>query len=184
MIFNETFLKGSFVIEIEKNIDNRGFFGRAFCETEFSEHGLSSRFVQSNVSVNFKAGTLRGLHYQLPPFSETKLVRCVKGSIYDVILDIRPQSDTYGQYFGVELNDENCKMLYVPEGFAHSFITLKDNSEVLYFVSKQYNRESERGIRYNDKRFNIEWPCSISVISDKDSKWPDFDEDFHGVHLF
>ena len=176
MIFKETYLKGAFVIGLKKFEDERGFFARAWCQKEFEEHGLTSQVVQANLSNNPQKGTLRGMHYQLPPYEETKLVRCIKGAILDVIIDLRPNSSTYKQWFGVELTAENRKMLFVPEGFAHGFQTLADNSEVFYQVSQFYQPGAERGIRWNDRAIGIEWPMiEMRLVSAKDQSWPDFD---------
>ena len=174
MIFKETKLKDAYLIEIEKLEDRRGFFARAWCQREFEAHGLVSRIVQANISYNRKKGTLRGLHYQVAPYAETKLVRCTRGAIYDVIIDLRPDSPTYMQWLGVELTAENYKMLYVPEGFAHGFQTLADETEVTYQVSQFYTPGAEGGVRYNDPAFGIEWPLAVQVISDKDQNWPDY----------
>jgi dTDP-4-dehydrorhamnose 3,5-epimerase len=175
VIFEETRLKGAFVITIEKIEDKRGFFARSWCKKEFEFHGLVSTIVQSNLSFNKKAGTLRGMHYQVAPFEETKLFRCTKGVIYEVIIDLRVGSPTYKQWIGVELTEHNYKMLYVPEGFAHGFQTLKDNTEVIYHVSQFYSQEHERGIRWDDPFFNIEWPeAEERIISEKDRSWPNY----------
>jgi dTDP-4-dehydrorhamnose 3,5-epimerase len=174
MIFHETKLKGAYVIEIEKLNDHRGFFARSWCQREFETHNLVSRIKQSNVSYNKIKGTLRGMHYQLSPYEETKLVRCTRGAIYDVIIDLRPASPSYSQWIGVELTGENYKMLYVPENFAHGYQTLEDNSEVTYQVTQFYTPGSERGIRWNDPAFSINWPVEVRVISDKDKSWPDY----------
>lgn len=174
MIFQETELKGAFIIEIEKIQDNRGFFARSFCQREFEKHGLNTQVVQANVSYNRNEGTLRGMHYQAAPYGEVKLVRCTQGAIYDVIIDLRPDSPTYKQWIGVELTSENYKMLYVPENFAHGFQTLEDNTGVTYQVSQFYSPGSERGARYNDPAFGIQWPVEVRVISDKDKSWPDY----------
>jgi dTDP-4-dehydrorhamnose 3,5-epimerase len=174
VIYTETKLKGAFIIEIEKLKDHRGFFARSWCQHEFEKQGLNSRLVQANVSYNKKKGTLRGMHYQIHPYEETKLVRCTRGSIYDVIIDLRPASPTYAQWIGVELTAENYKILCVPENFAHSFLSLEDDTEVTYQVSQFYTPGSERGIRWDDPAFSIEWPIEISVISDKDQSWPNF----------
>ncbi len=181
MKFIETPLKGAYTIELEKRGDNRGFFARFFCENEFSQQGLINNFVQINNSLTGKKGTIRGMHYQLMPDSEVKVVRCIKGSLYDVILDLRPDSPSFGKSFGAELNEENRTMMYVPKGFAHGFITLADDTEALYLVSSFYSPGAERGIRYNDPSFNIQWPMEPAEVSDKDSKWPDFDHEFHGT---
>ncbi len=174
MIFTETKLKGAFILDIEKRTDDRGFFGRSWCRKEFEAHGLTGRFLQTNVSLSLKAGTLRGMHYQLHPYEEGKLVRCVRGALYDVIIDLRPESATFRQWIGVELTQDNYRMLYVPENFAHGFITLTDKVEATYQVSQFYAPGSESGIRYNDPQFNIKWPREVTVISEKDRTWPDY----------
>jgi dTDP-4-dehydrorhamnose 3,5-epimerase len=175
VIFTETKLKGAYIIELEELKDNRGFFARAWCQHEYEKHGLNARFVQANVSSSIKKGTLRGMHYQISPYEEIKLMRCIKGSIYDVIIDLRPDSSTYAQWIGLELTSENHKMLYVPENFAHGFQTLEDNTEVFYPVSQFYTPGSERGIRYDDPAFGIKWPeINDLVMSEKDKCWPDY----------
>jgi dTDP-4-dehydrorhamnose 3,5-epimerase len=179
MKFLATNLKGAYVIELEKHGDDRGFFARAFCEKEFEAAGLPSRFVQVNNSLSAQRGTLRGMHYQLAPKAETKLVRCIRGALYDVILDLRRESATFGQSFGVELNSENRKMLCVPKGFAHGFITLADDTEAFYFVDEFYAPQQERGVRWNDPQFGIRWPMEPVVMSDKDRQWSDFDPAWH-----
>jgi dTDP-4-dehydrorhamnose 3,5-epimerase len=183
MKFIETPLSGSYLIELEKRGDNRGFFARFFCENEFGDQGLVNRFVQINNSLTAKKGTLRGMHYQLQPSAEVEVVRCIRGSLYDVILDLRPDSPTFGKSFGAELSAENRTMMYVPQGFAHGFVTLEDDTEALYLVSALYAPDLERGIRYNDPAFNIQWAIPPAEISEKDGKWPDFDPVFHGVDL-
>lgn len=176
MIFSKTELDGAYIINPELRKDERGFFARIWCEDEFKAHGLNTDLVQANMSrSNFK-GTLRGMHYQTPPFAETKLVRCTKGAIFDVIIDIRKDSPTFKQWIGVELTEENHTMLYVPEGFAHGFLTLTDDAEATYLVTAFYNGEHERGIRYNDPAFGIEWPTSVTQISEKDAVHLDFTE--------
>ena len=179
MKFIPTPLADAHVIELDKIGDDRGFFARAFCEEEFSAAGLVSRFVQVNNSLSADKGTLRGMHYQLAPNAETKLVRCIRGALWDAIIDLRPESDTFRQYFGVELSAENRRMLYVPKGFAHGFITLEDHTEAFYFVDEPYAPDSERGIRWNDPQFGIEWPAKPVVLSDKDREQRDFDPDWH-----
>ncbi len=174
MIFNETKLKGAYTIEFEKRSDERGFFARAWCQREFAEHGLVDRLVQVNFSHNIKAGTLRGMHFQHAPYAETKLVRCVRGALYDVIVDLRPASETFMQSVGVELTAENNRALFVPEGFAHGFQTLVDATDALYQVSEFYTPGAEGGLRYNDAQFGIEWPLPVSVITTKDAGWPDY----------
>ena len=175
MKFVETTLKGAFVVEIEKLTDDRGFFARSWCQKEFDDHGLNSRLVQTNVSFNRKKGTLRGMHYQIAPYQECKLIRCTRGAIYDVIIDLRLDSPTYKQWIGVELTADNYTMFFVPEDFAHGFITLMDNTEITYQVSQFYVPGAEKGIRFNDPTFNIQWPLEVGVISDKDRTWPDFE---------
>ena len=184
MIFHETPLKGAYTIELEKRGDDRGFFARFFCTEEFSKQGLSHSFAQINNSLTGKKGTLRGMHYQMMPSAEIKIVRCISGALYDVILDLRPDSSTFGQWFGETLSADNRTMMYCPKGFAHGFVTLEDDTEAFYLVSDPYAPELERGIRYNDPKFNIEWPVEPREISDKDSSWPDFDTDWHGVNTF
>lgn len=174
MIFNETPVQGAYVIELEKRGDDRGFFARAFCQKEFADHGLTSEFVQVNNSLSAISGTLRGMHYQLPPAAETKLVRCIRGSLYDVVLDLREGSSTFGQSYGAELSAENRTMMYVPKGCAHGFVTLSEDTEAFYFVDTFYAPDLERGVRWNDPAFSIHWPVDPALISDKDRKHPDF----------
>ena len=175
MIFVETKLAGAFVVELERRVDDRGFFARSWCRREFEEHGLSGEIVQCNLSFSDRAGTLRGLHYQVAPSEEAKLVRCTRGAIWDVIVDLRVDSMTFKQWFGVELTSENRRALYVPEGFAHGYQTLADNAETLYQVSEYYAADAERGIRWNDPAFGIEWPeAEERIISAKDRSWSDF----------
>lgn len=174
MIFTETKLKGAFIIDLEKRFDERGFFARTFCANEFATHGLKINMVQGNMSLSKQKGTLRGMHYQVDGAEEAKLIRCTKGAILDVIIDIRKDSATYCEYIAVELTDENHRMLYVPEGFAHGFITLVDNIEVSYQVSQFYTPGKEKGIRWNDPLFNIQWPTSSPIVSEKDGLHPDF----------
>lgn len=172
MIFIETKIKDVFIIETELMKDKRGFFARAWCKKEFEAHGLSSRLVQCNISFNKKKGTLRGLHFQDPPYQETKLVRCTMGAIYDVIVDLRPESATFKQWFAKKLNAENHQMIYVPEGLAHGYQTLVKDTEVFYQVSEFYHPESERGIRWDDPMFNIPWPIPNPILSKKDASYP------------
>ena len=175
MIFTETSLKGAFIIELERIEDARGFFARTWCQKEFEAHGLSTRLVQCNVSFNKKPGTLRGMHYQTTPHEEAKLVRCTSGVIYDAIIDLRPESPTYLQWIGAELTADNRRMLYVPENFAHGYQTLTHDTEIFYQVSQFYSPESERGVRWNDPAFGIEWPETENIIvSEKDKDWPDY----------
>jgi dTDP-4-dehydrorhamnose 3,5-epimerase len=174
MIFNETDLKGGYIIDIEMRQDDRGFFARSWCHKEFEAHGLKSTVVQYNISFNRKSGTLRGMHYQRAPYEEAKLVRCTQGAIYDVMIDLRPKSPTFAQWLGVELTAANHRMVYVPEGFAHGFQTLLDGTEVTYHVTEFYTPDAEAGLRYNDPVFAIRWPIEVRVISEKDRSWPDF----------
>lgn len=172
MKFTETELQGAFVIDLEQRRDDRGYFARTFCATEFAAHCLKPVFVQGNLSFNYRKGTLRGMHYQVAPATEAKLVRCAKGAIYDVIIDLRPDSPTHLSHFGVELTAESGRALYVPEMFAHGYQSLTDGAEVLYQVSEFYTPACERGIRYNDPSFGIEWPLPVADISEKDATWP------------
>jgi dTDP-4-dehydrorhamnose 3,5-epimerase len=172
--FTETPLQGAFVIDLEPHRDERGFFARTFCAAEFAKHGLDSRVVQCNLSSNLKAGTLRGMHYQQPPVSEAKLVRCVRGAIHDVVVDLRPQSATYRHHFAVELSMENRRALFVPGLFAHGFQTLIDNAEIEYQMSEFHTPGAAEGFRYDDPAFGIRWPLPVSVISRKDLAWPQF----------
>ena len=169
MIFTETELSGAFVIDIEPLADERGFFARAWSRDEFERHGLNLRIVHCNISFNQKRGTLRGMHYQAPPFEEAKLVRCTRGAIYDVIIDLRGNSPTFHKWFSVELTAENHRALYVPEGFAHGFQTLMDNSEVFYQMSEIFHPEHARSLRWNDRAFEIAWPIPDPILSEKDS---------------
>ena len=179
MIYTPTPFAGAYLIDLEMKGDDRGFFARAFCEREFDQHQLVDHFCQVNNSLSATRGTLRGLHYQLPPKAETKLVRCIRGALYDLILDIREDSATFGQSFGAELSAENRRMMYVPKGFAHGFITLSDDTEALYFVDEFYSPEHERGIRYNDPSFDFKWPMAPTVISDKDQDHRNFNRSWH-----
>lgn len=181
MIFIETKLKGAFILDLELRSDQRGAFARTYCAKEFEAHGLKPTVAQCNLSFNYKAGTLRGMHYQTPPAAETKLVRCTKGAIYDVIIDMRPDSPTYLQHIGVELTEENHRSLYVPEMFAHGYQALTDGAEVVYQVGEFYTPGYERGIRYDDPTFKIEWPMPVTVISEKDAAWAPFDAISVGV---
>lgn len=181
MKFNPAPLPGAFTIDLEKRGDDRGFFARLFCEKEFGDAGLETRFLQINNSTSSMKGTLRGMHYQLPPAGEVKVVRCIKGSLYDVIVDLRPDSPTYLQSFGAELSADNRRMMYVPRGFAHGFITLEDDTEAFYLVSAFYAPQYERGLRHDDPALRIEWPATPTELSVKDKRWPDFDAGFHGV---
>jgi len=177
MIFDESRLKGAFVIHLEPKEDERGFFARAWSQSEFESHGLNARIVQANLSYNKRRGTLRGLHCQAPPYEEAKLVRCFRGAIYDVIVDLRSGSPTFLEWIGVRLTAENRRMLYVPEGFAHGFQTLEDDTEVFYHVTQLYTPDAERGIRWDDPALGIQWPeVESRTISAKDRSWPQFSE--------
>lgn len=179
MIFTETRLPGAYLVDLEKRGDDRGFFARAFCEKEFGAQKLATRFVQVNDSLSARRGTLRGMHYQLAPRSETKLVRCIRGALFDVILDLRRDSPTFGRSFGAELSAENRRMMYVPGGFAHGFMTLSDDTEAFYLVDEYYSPEHERGVRWDDPRFAIAWPFPPVVISEKDRAHRSFDPAWH-----
>ncbi|MEL7362210.1 MAG: dTDP-4-dehydrorhamnose 3,5-epimerase [Bacteroidota bacterium] len=174
MIFDETTLPGAFVLRPERHADERGHFARTFCRREFEAHGLNAAVAQCSVSFNEQAGTLRGMHYQAAPHAEAKLIRCTRGAVYDVILDLRADSDTYGQHFGAVLSADNGHALYVPEGFAHGFLTLKDRSEVFYQMSAFFAPDAARGVRWDDPAFNIHWPRPVRVIKDRDAAYPDF----------
>jgi len=176
VIFSETRLAGAFVIDMERREDERGFFARTFAVEEFEAHGLVSRVVHGNTSWNHRRGTVRGMHYQIPPHAEVKLVRCVRGAVHDVIIDLRPASPTFREWVGVDLSAENGRMLYVPEGFAHGYQTLVDGSETSYLVSHAYVPGAEQGVRWNDPAFGIEWPVGDDpILSEKDASWPDFE---------
>ena len=174
MKFSPTVLAGAYVIDIEPVPDERGFFARSWCHEEFSRHGLNPDLAQCSISFNKKRGTLRGMHYQAKPHEETKVVRCTRGAIYDVILDLRPESSTFRKWIAVELSADNRRMLYIPAGLAHGFQSLTDDTEVFYQISTPYHPESARGVRWNDPAFGIEWPVMERVISDKDRQYPDF----------
>ena len=176
MKFYNAELEGPCIIDLEKLEDERGFFARAWCQKELENHGLAARVAQANVSYNAKAGTFRGMHYQVAPYEETKLIRCTRGALYDVIVDLRRDSSTYKKWMGVELTAVNYKMLYVPAHFAHGFVTLEDDTEAIYFVSEFYTPGAERGLRWNDPGIGITWPRLPEVISGKDANWPDFSD--------
>ena len=175
MIFRTTPLAGAFVVELDPRVDERGLFARSFCEREFAEHGLATRFPQGNVSWSSRSGTLRGLHWQAAPHAEAKLVRCTAGAVHDVIVDLRRGSPTCLRWFGVELSARNRRALYVPEGFAHGFLTLADESEVSYWMSQSHAPEAARGLRFDDPRLAIAWPARPGVISARDLGYPDFE---------
>jgi dTDP-4-dehydrorhamnose 3,5-epimerase len=176
MIFTETQLKGAFVIDIERRNDSRGFFARAFCQHEFEANGLKPVIAQANVAFNHKQGTLRGMHFQFPPAAETKLVRCTRGGILDIIVDLRPESPTYLQHIAVELSEDNSRALYVPERLAHGYQVLRDETETSYQVGEFYTPGSEGGLLYNDPRLGLHWPLPVTVISEKDQAWKLLDE--------
>jgi dTDP-4-dehydrorhamnose 3,5-epimerase len=175
MKFTPTKIPGAYLIEIQPITDERGFFARSFCADEFQQHGLNSDFVQCNVSFTAKRGTIRGMHYQVSPNTEAKLVRCTRGGIYDVILDLRPESPTFKQWVATELTSDNRQMFYIPPGCAHGFQTLIDDTEVFYQMSGVYSVDATRGVRWNDSAFGIEVPLAVSIISDRDRNYPDFE---------
>jgi dTDP-4-dehydrorhamnose 3,5-epimerase len=168
MIFTETNLKGAFIIDIERRTDERGFFARAFCQNEFRNHGLKPVIAQANIASNLRKGTLRGMHFQYPPAAESKLVRCTRGAILDIIVDLRPESRTYLEHIAVELNEDNMTALFVPERFAHGYQALRDKTDTSYQVGEFYAPDAEGGLRYDDPRLELEWPLPVSVISPKD----------------
>jgi len=174
MLFTETKLKGAYIVDLERREDERGFFARSWCEDEFKQHGLNPRLAQCNISFNKKRGTLRGMHYQAEPFPEAKLVHCTMGAIYDVMIDLRRDSPTFKQWVAVELTAENHSALYIPEGFAHGFQTLEDNTEVFYQMSEFYHPECARGIRWDDPAFGVTWYLGTVNISTKDMQHPLF----------
>lgn len=174
MIFTETKLKGAYLIDLEKMEDERGFFARTFCRNEFGRYSLNPRVAQCSISYNKQKGTLRGMHYQLPPCQEAKIVWCLRGSLYDVILDLRPDSPTHGQWAGFQLHGDDHRMIYVPEGFAHGFQTLEDQTLVYYQMSDFYHPDCSRGVRWDDAAFGIVWPMPPAIISEKDRSFPDF----------
>lgn len=177
MKFTETKLKGAYIIEINKIGDDRGFFGRSWCKNEMEEHGLNGSIAQINTSFSKLKGTLRGLHFQIAPYRECKMIRCTRGAIFNMIVDLRPDSQTFLQWFGEELTMDNHKAVYSPEGFAQGFITLTDDTEITYFTTQFYAPGKDRGIRYNDPQIGISLPLEPVVISDKDRTWPDFHTD-------
>ncbi len=174
MIFTPTALKDATLIDIEKREDARGFFARAWCAEEYAQHDLDTALAQCSISFNHKRGTLRGMHWQAEPHGEVKVVRCTAGAIYDVIVDVRPESPTFRKWIGVELSASNRRMLYIPKGFAHGFQTLADDTEVFYFISAFYAPDAACGARYNEPAFGIVWPLPVSVIAAKDEAWPDY----------
>src|SRR3984893_13988062 len=174
MIFNALEIPDAYTVELEKHSDSRGFFARGWCWNEFGDHGLPNCLVQMNISFNRRKHTMRGFHYQVAPFREDKLLRCVRGAVYDVMLDLRPQSQTFMHHIAVELSAANYRMLLVPKGCANAFLTLADETELTYLVSEFYTPEAERGVRWNDSAFSVNWPAEPAVISDKDRNWADF----------
>ncbi len=175
MIFTPAKVQGAFRIELERRTDHRGYFARAWCQQEFAAHGLAPCIAQINVSHTMRQGALRGLHFQVPPFEEAKVVSCTRGAIYDVVVDLRPDSPTYLAWDAMELTAENRGMFYIPTGCAHGFQTLTADAEVLYFMSELYAPALGRGVRYDDPAFNIEWPLPVSELSEADRTWPAFD---------
>jgi dTDP-4-dehydrorhamnose 3,5-epimerase len=175
MIFQETKLSGVFEIRLEPVHDSRGLFARSWCQKEFENHGLDPKVVQCNISFNKRKGTLRGMHYQAAPNAEAKLVRCTSGSIYDVVIDLRPQSATFKEWIAAVLSSVERNMIYVPKGCAHGFLTLEDDTEVFYQMSEFYSAESARGVRWNDPAFQIAWPAPVEVISERDRTYGDFE---------
>ena len=174
MIWRETELAGAFVVESERAEDERGWFARIYDEGELEQSGLAARFAQGSIAFNKERGTLRGLHYQTEPHAEAKLIRCIRGAVHDVIVDLRPASPTFKRWVAVELTAASGRMLYLPEGFAHGYLTLEDESETLYLISAHYAPEAARGVRWDDPAFGIEWPHEPRVMSEKDKAWPDF----------
>jgi dTDP-4-dehydrorhamnose 3,5-epimerase len=175
LIFTKTKINGVFIVEPELQYDERGFFARSFCKEEFQNRGIDFDIVQCNFSYNKKKGTLRGMHYQVPPFEEAKIINCIKGAIYDVILDLRKYSQTYGQWIATELSDENFKMMFMPQGCAHGFQTLKDDSVGYYQMGDYFHPECTCGIRWNDPTLGIEWPLPVTLLSEKDQIYPNFE---------
>lgn len=184
MRFTKTKLPGVVLIDLKTIEDERGFFARYFCKREYAEQGLDNEIVQINNSFNLKRGTLRGMHYQSAPCGEVKVVRCIAGALYDVVIDLRRGSPTYLQWLGVELTAKNRTMLYVPKGFGHGFMTTADNTEALYLVTEYYTPGHEGGIRWDDPRFAIRWPFPPQVVSEKDGSWPDFDPETNDYGLY
>ena len=174
MIFTETGLQGVYIVDLELHKDERGFFGRTWCQKEFKERGLNPNLVQCNISYNAKRGTLRGMHYQAAPYQEAKLVRCISGKIYDAVIDLRPDSITFKKWLAFILAGNSYRAIYIPEGFAHGFQTLKDNTEVFYQMSEFFHPEAARGVRWNDPEFHIEWPIETIIISEKDKNYPNW----------
>lgn len=174
VIFLDTIVKGVCQIDLDRKVDERGFFARTWCRHEFENHGLNPKLVQCSLSFNTRKGTLRGMHYQDEPHAEAKLIRCTRGAIYDVVIDLRPESQSYKKWLAAELTSDKRNMLYIPEGCAHGFLTLTDDTEVFYQMSKSYSPDSARGVRWNDPAFQIVWPHAVEVISERDRTYPDF----------
>lgn len=183
MIFTETTLPGAYVIELEPFVDERGFFARTFCQNEFEKIGHHKAFVQINHSSTIQKGTLRGMHYQVPPGAEIKLIRCISGEVYDVIIDLRKGSPSFLKHYGVILSPESMNMIYVPEGFAHGFLTLKDNTQLIYHHTAYYSPSDERGLNYKDPSLDIKWPMEFVLTSDRDLQHPFIDNSFTGIEL-
>jgi len=181
MIFVPTSLKGSYVVELQPFQDKRGWFARFYCKDEFRQIGHDREWVQLNHSVTYRKGALRGMHFQYPPFKEIKMVRCISGRVFDVIIDLRKNSETFLQWYGVELSANNKKMIYIPEGFAHGFQCLSENCELIYHHSELYTPNAESGIRYDDPRINIEWPLPVTELSQRDESHPYLDGNFKGI---
>lgn len=179
MVFTETLIPGTYKIDLERKGDDRGFFARLFCKNEYAKYNLNSDVVQMNTSFTADRGTFRGLHYQLPPKAEDKVVKVLKGGMFDITLDLRPKSPTFGKYYTTELNDKNKTMMYIPKGCAHGFLILEDNTELIYMVTEFYSPENERVIRWNDPKFKIKLPYDPVIVSEKDSLAKDFDEQTH-----
>jgi dTDP-4-dehydrorhamnose 3,5-epimerase len=171
MIFTETVLQGPYIVDLETRMDARGFFARAFCQKEFDAHGLKSPIAQTNVAFNNQKGTVRGMHFQFPPAAEAKFVRCTRGAILDIIIDLRPESDTYLQHIAVDLTEDNHRALYVPERFAHGYQVLQDKTEVSYQASEFYTPGTEGGLLYNDPQLELNWPLTVTMVSEKDRAW-------------
>lgn len=172
MLFTETKLRGAFVIDLERREDNRGFFARAFCQNEFSDHGLKPVIAQANIGFNRRRGCLRGMHFQYPPAAETKVVRCTRGAVLDIIVDLRPESPTFLEHISVELTADNHRAIYIPERFAHGYQALEDDTETSYQVGEFYTPGAEGGLRYDDPALGLTWPLPVSEISEKDAAWP------------
>jgi dTDP-4-dehydrorhamnose 3,5-epimerase len=177
VLFEQVVVKGAFIIEPERRMDERGFFARMFCERELAERGLVSGIRQINTGFSPRAGTLRGLHYQALPHAEVKIVRCVRGAVYDVVVDLRPDSPTFKQWFGVELTADNGRLVYAPEGTAHGYLTVTNDTELIYMTSFPYAAQAARGVRFDDPVFAIEWPAEVRVVSQADRSWPDFSDE-------